>query len=166
MSPTPADPAGQGTDDIEIFKKGGRRVGGLSRWGDFAAGSQKQLRILQDPLPDTLRAVAPGRVEFRGLACGASMGGQGCSRSHAVLPVDPGHGDQEAHGYVGAQLPAADLFLNLVGKQLHQRQPAADPARAAVKAAGQLFQGIAEPLVQFRQQPALFQRRVGLPTAQ
>ena len=54
----------------------------------------------------------------------------------------------------------AHLLLHTVGKQLHQPHPSRYPARAAIEAAGQLLQPIAEALLQFNQQPSLFQRRL------
>jgi len=54
---------------------------------------------------------------------------------------------------------SAHLLLHTVGKQLHQPHPPRHPARAAIESASQLLQPIAEPLLQFHQQPALFQRR-------
>jgi hypothetical protein len=53
----------------------------------------------------------------------------------------------------------AHLLLHTVGKQLHQPHPARHPTRAAIETASQLLQPIAEALLQFNQQPALFQRR-------
>jgi hypothetical protein len=53
----------------------------------------------------------------------------------------------------------AHLLLHAVGKQLHQTHPPRDPTRAAIETASQLLQPIAEAMLQFNQQPALFQRR-------
>jgi len=58
------------------------------------------------------------------------------------------------------------LLLDAFGKQLDQRQPARYPTHAAIKAARQLLKTIPEALLQFRQQPALFQRRLALAPAQ
>ena len=52
----------------------------------------------------------------------------------------------------------AHLLLNALGKPIDQRQPARYPTQAAIKAARQLVQAIAEAPLQFRQQPAFFQR--------
>jgi hypothetical protein len=56
--------------------------------------------------------------------------------------------------------------LHLVGKQLDQRQAARHPTGAAVKAARQLLQAVAEVALQFCQQPAFLQCRLPLAPAQ
>jgi len=52
----------------------------------------------------------------------------------------------------------AHLLLDRFRQQLHQRQASRYPVHAAVEAAPQLLQRVTEALLQFRQQPALFQR--------
>jgi len=59
--------------------------------------------------------------------------------------------------------PIAHLLLHPFGKKFHQCQTPRYPARAAIESATQLFQSIAETLLQFRQQPAFFQGRLALP---
>jgi hypothetical protein len=51
-------------------------------------------------------------------------------------------------------------LLHTLRKQLDQAHPTRHPARAAIEAARQLFQPIAEALLQFHQQPTFFQRRL------
>ena len=53
----------------------------------------------------------------------------------------------------------AHLLLHTVGKQLDQAHPPRHPTRAAIKTARKSLQLVAEALLQFNQQPALFQRR-------
>ena len=62
---------------------------------------------------------------------------------------------------MGPNLAGADLLLHGVGKQLDQSQPARHPARAVIELATQIVQAVAEALFQFRQEPSLFQRRLG-----
>ena len=57
-----------------------------------------------------------------------------------------------------ASLAFAHLLLDRFRQQLHQRQPPRYPTRAAVEAARQFIQSIAEALLHLRQQPALFER--------
>jgi hypothetical protein len=59
---------------------------------------------------------------------------------------------------------APHLLLHALRKQLHQSHPPRHPAGAAIKTARQLLQPIAEALLQFHQQPALFERRVVVAT--
>jgi hypothetical protein len=54
----------------------------------------------------------------------------------------------------------AHLLLHTLRKQLNQAHPTRHPARAAIETAGQFLQPVAEALLQFNQQPALFQSRL------
>jgi hypothetical protein len=54
----------------------------------------------------------------------------------------------------------AHLLLHTVGKQLDQPHPTRYPTCAAIKTPRQFIQPISEALLQFHQQPSLFQRRL------
>jgi hypothetical protein len=60
---------------------------------------------------------------------------------------------------------AAHLLLHALRKQLDQAHAPRHPTRAAIETPRQLLQPIAEALLQFNQQPALFQRRLVIATA-
>jgi hypothetical protein len=60
---------------------------------------------------------------------------------------------------MGRDPPGANALLHRFGKLFHQSQPARDPAHAAIKAACQIFEAVAETPFQLRKQPALLQRR-------
>lgn len=57
-------------------------------------------------------------------------------------------------------LACPHALLHRFGKLLHQRQPARDPAHAAIEAPRQILQAVAEALLQFRKQPTLLERRL------
>ena len=61
--------------------------------------------------------------------------------------------------------PLAYLLLHAFRKLIDQRQPARYPTQAAIKAARQLVETIAETLLQFGQQPAFFQSAVSCSTS-
>ncbi len=54
----------------------------------------------------------------------------------------------------------AHLLLHIPRKQFHQPHPPRHPTRAAIETARQFLQPIAKALLQFNQQPALFERRL------
>jgi len=54
----------------------------------------------------------------------------------------------------------AHLLLHTLRKQLNQAHPTRHPARAAIETPRQFLQPVAEALLQFNQQPALFERRL------
>lgn len=94
------------------------------------------------------------------------MPGEGGRHPLAVLPVGARHRHQELHGHVRRDLAGAYLLLHAFGKQLDQGQPPRHPAHAAIEAPCQLLESITEALLEFRQQPALLQRRLALRPAQ
>ena len=77
----------------------------------------------------------------------------------AVFQTHARHWHQKLHRHMCGDLAVAHLLLDGFRKQLDQRQPARHPTHAAIEAARQLIKTVAEALLQFRQQPALFQRR-------
>lgn len=122
---------------------------------------QKQLRLFENPLTDSRRGIAPGRVELSGLTAGASMPGQSPGHTLAVLETDARHRRQILHRRVGRDGAHAYFLLNAFGKQFHQGQPPRNPTHAPVEPLRQIVEGVTETLFQFQKQPALFQRRLG-----
>ena len=139
-------------------------VGGSGRRGRLLRlpRFQEQLGLLENALANGRGSAAPGRVELSGLAGGEAVAGEDFRHPLTILAVETGHRHQVLQGQVRLQTSLAHLFLDRFRQQFGQRQPARHPAHAAVEAAGQLRQVIAEVLFQLRQQPALFQRRLRL----
>ncbi len=67
---------------------------------------------------------------------------------------------QKLHCHVRRDRAAAYLLLHALRKLIDQCQTARYPTRAAIKATRQLVETVAEAPLQFRQQPAFFQRRL------
>jgi hypothetical protein len=111
-------------------------------------------------LPDARRGIAPGRIDLTGLPARETMPGQHVGHALTVGGVGARHRNQILHGHMRGELTVADALLNGFGNLLHQRQPARHPTDAAVKAACQLVEAVAETLFEFRQQPTLFQCRL------
>ncbi len=78
----------------------------------------------------------------------------------AVFQTLARHWSQKLQRHLRRDLSLPHLLLNRLRQNLHQRQPPRYPAHAAIEAAGQLLQSVAEALLQLRQQPAHFQRRL------
>jgi len=116
--------------------------------------------LLQNPLADGWRGVTPCRVELSGFTAGEVMPGQRFGHGPAVLRTGPRYRHQVLHRYVGRDHAAAHLLLHALRQQFDQGQPARYPTQAAIKATRQLLQPIAKAPLQFRQQPAFFQRRL------
>jgi len=131
---------------------GGRRLG-------FALPLrfQEQLRLFENPLAQGVGGVAPSGVQLPGFAAGEAMPGDCLRHAPAVLRVGARYRHQILHRDVGRDGAVPHLLLHAGRQQLDQGQPARYPTQAAVKAAGQLLQAIAETLLQFRQQPAFLQ---------
>ena len=81
-------------------------------------------------------------------------------RGHLLTVLDVGarHRHENLHGHVRRDLSFADLLLDRLREDLHQRQPARHPAHIAIEPPAQLLQAPAEPLFELGQQPPLFQR--------
>lgn len=76
----------------------------------------------------------------------------------AVLDVGSRHRHEILHRQLRAQQAFPHLLLDGFRQQLDQRQAPRYPTHAAVEAARQLIETVAEALFHLRQQPALFQR--------
>lgn len=85
-------------------------------------------------------------------------------RGHVLTVVEVGarHGHQVLHGQVRGDLSLAHLLLNRLREDLHQRQPARDPAHIPIEAPRQIVEAVAEMLFQLGQQPALLERGLRL----
>jgi hypothetical protein len=94
------------------------------------------------------------------------VSGQRGGEALAVLGAGARHRHQELHRHLSRDRALAHLLLHALGKQLDQGQPARYPTEAAVKPACQLLYTVPEVLLQFRQQPGFFQRRLALTPAQ
>lgn len=81
------------------------------------------------------------------------MLGQDGRHALAILQALPRHRYQKLHGHLRRDLALAYLLLDPVRQKLYQRQPPAHPTHAAIEPPRQLFQAVAETLLQFLQQP-------------
>jgi hypothetical protein len=119
---------------------------------------QKQFRLGQDALADHARAIPPGGIELSSLPRGAMVLDESGSHLRALLQADARYRHQILHGQLRGDLAFAHLLLDGFRQQFHQRQAPRHPTHAAVEAARQLLQRVAQALLHLPQQPALFQR--------
>jgi hypothetical protein len=108
-------------------------------------------------LPDQGRATAPGSIQLPGLPAVAGILRESRSHPSAVFQADARHRHQIFHRHVRRDSALAHLLLDRLRQEFNQRQPSRHPTYAAVKAAPQFLQTIAEVLLHLRQQPPLFQ---------
>ena len=127
---------------------------------------EEQLRLLQQPLADRARTLAPGSVQLAGFAHLRPPLGEDGGHPLAVFQTHPRHRRQELHGHLRRNPPLPHLLLDRFRQHLRQRQPPPHPTHAAVEAASQFLQSIAETLPHLRQQPAHLQRAVRLTETQ
>jgi hypothetical protein len=120
---------------------------------------QKQLRFIQKPLTNRSCRSSPGGIQLSRFTAAQPVARKPLGHAPAVFRARPRHRHQELHRYVRRDRAIAHLLLHAVGKQLHQAHPTRYPTRAAIETASQLLQPIAEPLLQFNQQPAFFESR-------
>jgi hypothetical protein len=116
--------------------------------------------LIENALPDRRRSVSPGGIQLTGFAAGEPMQGQGFGHALAVFGAGTCHRHQELHRHVRRDRAVAHLLLRALRKRIHQRQPPRYPTQTAIEPPRQLVQAIAETPLQFRQQPAFFQRRL------
>lgn len=93
-----------------------------------------------------------------GLARVAVVLGEDRGHSLAVLQAHAHHRYQKLHGHVRRDFSLAHLLLDGLRQKFDQRQPPRHPAHAAVEAARQLLQSVAETPLHLPEQPALLQR--------
>ena len=118
---------------------------------------EKQLWFIEEALPNGGRSLAPGGIQWAGLARIAVLLGEDRGHPLAILQALARHRYQKLHGHLCQDLALAHLLLDRFRQSLHQRQPPRYPAHAAIKPARQLLKAIAEALLQLRQQPAHLQ---------
>jgi hypothetical protein len=101
--------------------------------------------------------IAPGGIEFTGLAAAETVLGKRFRHALTVIGIGARHRPQILHRDMSGDLAAADALLHRFGKLFHQSQSARHPAHTAIEAPSQIFQAVAETLLQFLKQPPLFQ---------
>jgi hypothetical protein len=126
-------------------------------WGFGFPHFQKQLRLIKKALSDLRRCLSPSDIQLPGLPAGELVPREYGRHLLAVLQVGTCHRHQVFHRYLRGDLARAYLLLHGVGKKLDQRQATGHPTHTAIELAGQLFQPIAESLLELRQQPAFFE---------
>ena len=149
----------EGGGHLQIAQQGGGPGGGSVRFGG-RPGFEKQLGLVEKALAGQGRAVAPGGIQLPGLSRVAVMLSEHGGHPLAVVQADARHRHQKLHGHVGGELALAHLLLEGLGQKIDQGQAPRHPTEAAIKAARQLLLSIAVALLQLRQQPTFFQRRL------
>lgn len=152
----PAGAAQNGRGHLQIALQADRLAASSRR--NLPLGFEKQLRLGEDALAGHSRSITPGGIQLPGFSCIAVMLDEGGRHPLAVFQAYTRYRHQELHGHMRADFAFAHLLLNGFRQKFHQRQPPRNPAHAPVETARQLLQPVGEALLQFRQQPALFQR--------
>jgi len=155
----PVLPARDRHHDLQIPPQLGEERRGRIR-GGLPLHFQEQLGVGENPLPHRRRGVSPSGIQLPGFPSGEPVLHKGFRQAEAVLGAGTRHGHQEFHGHMGRECTRTDLLLHTFREQLHQCQVVCHPTHATIKSPRQLFQAEAEPLLEFGQQPALFQRAV------
>ena len=119
---------------------------------------EKQLWILEEAFADRWCCLPPSRIQLPGLARIAMMLGEDRGHALTILQALACRRHQKLHRHLRQDLALAHLLLDCFRQEFHQGQPPRYPAHAAVEAARQLIEAVAEALLQLRQQPPLFQR--------
>jgi hypothetical protein len=119
---------------------------------------EKQLGIVQNPLADRGRALAPRAIQLPGLARIAVMLREDRRHPLAILQALARHRYQKLQRHLCLDPALAHLLLDRFRQDFHQRQPPRYPAHAAIEPARQLIQTVAEALFQLGQQSAHLQR--------
>lgn len=157
----------QGAQEIQVLEQRLCRIQGrLWLILDLAPSLEKQQRIRDDPRAQGRRATAPGRIQTTDILRAQSVMRDRRGQRAAGLAIRARHGDQVLHGRVGADLAQAQPILNRLRELLHERQPARDPARAAVETPGQGHEVQTKRPPQLAEQPALLDRGLRFRLAQ
>lgn len=119
---------------------------------------EKQLGLIEDAFADRRRSFAPGGIQLTGFARIAVMLGEDRRHPLAIFQALARHRHQKLQGHLRQDRALAHLLLDGLWQNLHQCQPPRYPAHAAIKAARQLIEPVAEALLQLGQQPAHLQR--------
>lgn len=164
----PQRAARHGSEQIEILEQllRGRDQRSRPLVLHLPARLEEQERFSEHTRTQGRRALAPGRVELPYFLRAQLVAGNGRAKDCTRLSVGARHGQEVLHGRVSPNLALPHLLLNRRGELLHQTQPPGDPARTAVEASGQRLQIQTKAAMQFREQPALFERRLRLGLAQ
>lgn len=125
--------------------------------GHLLMDLQKQLGRIQNPLAYRWGCIAPGRVEFAGLAAAEAVLRQRLGHALAVRRVGARHRRQILHRDMSRDLTGADTLLHGFRKLFHESQSARDPTHAAIKTLRQIVQAVTETLLELAKQPTLFQ---------
>lgn len=123
-------------------------------------GFQKQFGRIQNAAAYRCGRIAPGRIEFTGLAATEAVLGKRIRHALTFIRIGARHRRQILHRDMRRDLAGAHALLHGFRQLLHQSQPPRYPTHAAIKAPGEIFQAVAETLLQFLEQPPLFQRRL------
>ncbi len=158
-SQSSAGAAEDGGGHLQITQQCGGPGGGIW-WFSLRLDFEKQLGLVEQALAGQGRAVTPSGIQLPGLSAVTVMLNEHGGHPLAVVQADARRRHQEFHGHVGGELALAHLLLDGLGEQIHQGQAPRHPTRAAIKAARQLLLSIAVALLQLRQQPTFFQRRL------
>jgi hypothetical protein len=119
---------------------------------------EKQPWIVQNAVADRNRSSSPGGIQLARFAGVEVVLDENRRHALAILQALPRHGHQKLHRQLRRDLPFAYLLLDRFRQQLHQCQPPGYPPHAAVELPRQLFQAVAESLLQLLQQPPHLQR--------
>jgi hypothetical protein len=121
---------------------------------------QPQFGLLKNALAGLTGAIAPGGIQLAGLPRVARLLGEYRGHPLAVVQTHARYRDEKLHGHMRGDSTLTHLLLNAFRKQIDQSQAARDPTDAAIEAARQFVLAQVEVPLQFRQQPALFERRL------
>ena len=119
---------------------------------------EKQRGMVQNALPDRSRSSSPGGIQLAGFARIAVVIDEDRRHALAIFQTLPRHRHQKLHGHLRRDLAFAYLLLDPVRQKLYQRQSPRNPTHAAIEPPRQLFQAVAETLLQLLQQPPHLQR--------
>ena len=126
---------------------------------------QKKLGVLQDTPAHFPRSFSPGPVQVRDLAAREVMLRNGLRQDLAVLPLRPRQRHQVLDRRLSRNAPGADVLLDRLGQDLHQREPLQNPAHAPVKPLRQILV-TQRKTPKLLKQPPLLDRRFRLRCSQ
>jgi hypothetical protein len=107
---------------------------------------QEQIGLLQNPLADFGRGLAPGAIELPGLPGAEVLPRQGGGHGTAILQAGVRR-YQVLHRYLSRDGAGTHLLLHALRQQIDQGQPARHPTKAAIELPCQGLQSVAESLL-------------------